>query len=82
MSHGIVTGYCQNALHCAAHLTEHADRTRAPRKGSDVTREIGVSAATRIDDKNHYGRFGRISLGVLLCLDAGRGEGLKCRAHS
>ena len=46
--HGIVTGYRQDALRCAAHLAEHGAS-----KGVGVARACGVRTATRIMADNH-----------------------------
>ena len=73
---GIVTGYRQEALRCAAHLAEHG-----PSKGSDVARAVQVSAATRIMADNHYGWFERVRTGVYRLTDQGA-DGLKHWAYS
>ena len=74
--HGIVTGYRQDALRCAAYLAEHGAS-----KGADVARGVGVKVATALMADNHYGWFERISRGVYGLTDAGR-EGLKHWAYS
>ncbi|EPX86763.1 DUF2161 domain-containing phosphodiesterase [Salipiger mucosus] len=74
--HGIVTGYRQDALRCAAHLAEHG-RSR----GRDVATATGVAAATRIMRDNHYGWFARVETGVYTLTEAGR-TGLTHWAYS
>ncbi|MDK3017446.1 DUF2161 domain-containing phosphodiesterase [Pseudodonghicola flavimaris] len=67
---GIVTGYRQDALRCAAYL---AGRETA--RGAEVAQETGVKAATRLMRDNHYGWFDRVATGVYALTPAGR-EGL------
>ncbi len=74
--HGIVTGYRQDALRCAAYLAENGAS-----KGAAVAKATAVSTATRIMADNHYGWFGRVSTGIYGLTDAGR-EGLKHWAYS
>ncbi|WP_424985357.1 DUF2161 domain-containing phosphodiesterase [Microbulbifer sp. S227A] len=74
--HGIVTGYRQDALRCAAYLAEHG-----PSKGAEVARATGVGAATRLMADNHYGWFERLSRGVYALSEAGS-EGLRHWAES
>jgi hypothetical protein len=74
--HGIVTGYRQDALRCAAYLAEHG-----PSKGAGVARETGVSVATSLMASNHYGWFERVERGVYDLTPAGS-EGLKHWAYS
>jgi len=74
--HGIVTGYRQDALRCAAYLAENGAA-----KGADVARGAGVTVATRLMASNHYGWFGRVSRGVYGLTDAGR-KGLTHWAYS
>lgn len=57
--HGLVTGYRQEALRCAAHLAE-----AGAEKGAVVARATGVRQATRIMADNHYGWFRRVERGV------------------
>ncbi|NNF24114.1 MAG: hypothetical protein HKN63_04825 [Rhodobacteraceae bacterium] len=64
--HGIVTGYRQDALRCAAHLAEHG-----PTKGAQVARATGVASATRLMADNHYGWFRRIETGIYALTDEG-----------
>ncbi|SNR47670.1 DUF2161 domain-containing phosphodiesterase [Puniceibacterium sediminis] len=66
--YGIVTGYRQDALNCAAHLAEHG-----PSKGAVVAKAVGVKVATRIMAENHYGWFTRVEKGIYALTDAGRG---------
>ncbi|SFD88944.1 DUF2161 domain-containing phosphodiesterase [Roseivivax sediminis] len=65
--HGLVTGYRQDALACAAHLAE-AGEARA----RDVAAATGVAGARRIMSDNHYGWFVRVSRGVYGISDTGR----------
>lgn len=65
--HGLVTGYRQEALRCAAYLAE-----TGPEKGALVARATGVAAATRIMADNHYGWFVRVERGVFGLSPAGR----------
>ncbi len=74
--HGIVTGYRQDALRCAAYLAENGAA-----KGADVARGAGVGVATSLMARNHYGWFERVSRGVYALTDAGS-EGLKHWAYS
>lgn len=74
--HGIVTGYRQDALRCAAYLAEHG-----PSKGAVVAKEAKAPPATRIMADNHYGWFERVSKGIYGLTDAGR-DGLKHWAYS
>ena len=57
--HGIVTGYRQDALRCAAFLAENG-----PTKGAEVAKATQTPTATRIMADNHYGWFDRVSRGV------------------
>lgn len=57
--HGLVTGYRQDALRCAAYLAEYGAA-----RGAAVARDTGVPTATRIMSDNHYGWFQRVSTGV------------------
>ncbi|BBU58702.1 hypothetical protein KU6B_49670 [Mameliella alba] len=74
--HGIVTGYRQDSLACAAHLAEHGAS-----RGRDVASATGVAMATRIMRDNHYGWFERQGKGVYALTETGR-EGLKHWAYS
>ncbi|MBK0328212.1 hypothetical protein I5535_13030 [Rhodobacteraceae bacterium F11138] len=74
--HGIVTGYRQDALRCAAYLAE-----QGPCKGAVVAQAVQVPHATRIMADNHYGWFQRVSRGVYALSGAGS-EGLKHWAYS
>ncbi len=74
--HGIVTGYRQDALRCAAYLARHGAA-----RGADVARATGVAVATGLMAKNHYGWFERVSRGVYRLTGAGS-DGLKHWAHS
>lgn len=74
--HGIVTGYRQDALRCAAFLA-----VTGPSKGADVARAAQVTTATRIMADNHYGWFERVRTGIYQLTDQGS-EGLKHWAYS
>ena len=74
--HGIVTGYRQDGLRCAAHLAEHGAS-----RGRDVVSATGVKEATRIMRDNHYGWFDKIGTGVYAVNAAGR-AGLTHWAYS
>lgn len=74
--HGIVTGYRQDALRCAAHLAENGAS-----RGREVAAATGVKAATRIMATNHYGWFERVATGVYALTGIGA-EGLKHWAYS
>ena len=65
--YGIVTGYRQDALRCAAHLAQHG-----PCKGAVVAKAVGVKPATRIMADNHYGWFERVEKGVYALSETGR----------
>ncbi|MEP2028401.1 MAG: DUF2161 family putative PD-(D/E)XK-type phosphodiesterase [Paracoccaceae bacterium] len=74
--HGIVTGYRQDALRCAAYLAE-----TGPSKGADVARAVKVEMATRIMADNHYGWFERVRTGIYQLTHEGS-AGLKHWAYS
>jgi len=74
--HGIVTGYRQDALRCAAWLAQNGAA-----KGADVARGAGVAVATTLMANNHYGWFERVARGVYGLTDAGS-QGLKHWAYS
>lgn len=63
---GIVTGYRQDALRCAAHLAG-----QGPSRGADVARATGVVQATRLMRENHYGWFDRVATGTYALTPAG-----------
>lgn len=65
--HGIVTGYRQDALRCAAFLAAHG-----PSRGRDVVAATGVKPATTLMRDNHYGWFEKIAKGVYGLTEAGR----------
>ncbi len=65
--YGIVTGYRQDALRCAAHLAQHG-----PSKGAMVAKAAGVKPATRIMAENHYGWFQRVETGIYDLTETGR----------
>lgn len=74
--YGIVTGYRQDALRCAAHLAEHG-----PTKGAHVATATGVKTATRLMADNHYGWFERVETGIYALTPTGE-DGLKHWAYS
>ncbi|MGH1413900.1 MAG: DUF2161 domain-containing phosphodiesterase [Pelagimonas sp.] len=74
--HGIVTGYRQDALKCAAMLAEVGAS-----RGKDVAKATGVTNATTIMRSNHYGWFNKVETGVYELSSAGV-EGLKHWAYS
>lgn len=74
--HGIVTGYRQDALRCAAFLAENG-----PSKGADVAHGAGVKVATTLMANNHYGWFERVARGVY-GLSKDGSKGLKHWAYS
>ena len=65
--HGLVTGYRQDALRCAAYLAEYGEA-----RGAAVARDTGVKVATRIMADNHYGWFRRVTPGVYALTGQGR----------
>ena len=56
---GLVTAYRQDALRCAACLSQ-----KGPTKGAIVARETAVPKATRIMADDHYGWFERVETGI------------------
>ncbi len=74
--HGIVTGYRQDALKCAAMLAEVGAS-----RGKDVAKATGVAKATTIMRSNHYGWFEKVETGVYALSEAGL-QGLKHWAYS
>lgn len=74
--HGIVTGYRQDALRCAAYLADNS-----PARGRDVAKATGVAGATGLMRINHYGWFEKVSTGVYALTPAGS-DGLKHWAYS
>ena len=65
---GIVTGYRQDALKCAAYLS-----ASGPARGADVARATGVVPATRIMADNHHGWFERVARGTFALTADGQG---------
>lgn len=65
--HGLVTGYRQDALRCAAYLAEYGAS-----KGAAVAKDTGVPVATRIMRDNHYGWFDKVEKGTYRLSDAGK----------
>ncbi len=65
--HGIVTGYRQDALKCAAYLAN-----AGAEKGAIVAKATGVPVATTIMRDNHYGWFKKVEKGVYALTKAGR----------
>ena len=64
---GLMTGYRQDALRCAAVLAAQGQA-----RGRDVAAASGVTVATRIMADNHYGWFARVTTGVYTLTEAGR----------
>ncbi|MEL6914023.1 MAG: DUF2161 family putative PD-(D/E)XK-type phosphodiesterase [Pseudomonadota bacterium] len=64
--HGIVTGYRQDALKCAAYLA-----TTGAEKGAIIAKATGVPQATTIMRDNHYGWFDRVETGIYALSPAG-----------
>lgn len=64
---GLMTGYRQDALRCAAVLAQ-----TGPARGRDVAAAAAVPTATRIMADNHYGWFARVATGVYTLTDQGR----------
>ncbi len=56
---GIITAYRQDALRCAAFLSEHG-----PSKGAVVAKATAVEKATRLMADDHYGWFERVEVGI------------------
>ena len=65
--HGIVTGYRQDALKCAAYLA-----TSGAEKGAIIAKATGVPKATTIMRNNHYGWFKKVEKGVYDLTNDGR----------
>ncbi|MEM6307286.1 MAG: DUF2161 family putative PD-(D/E)XK-type phosphodiesterase [Pseudomonadota bacterium] len=65
--HGLVTGYRQDAVKCAAYLAQSGAE-----KGSIVARATGVPQATTLMRDNHYGWFQRVEIGVYDLTAAGQ----------
>lgn len=65
--HGLVTGYRQDALKCAAYLA-----TSGAEKGAIIAKATGVPKATTIMRDNHYGWFAKVEKGVYDLTEAGR----------
>ena len=74
--HGLVTGYRQDALKCAAYLA-----TTGPEKGAVLARATGVPKATSIMRNNVYGWFEKLEKGIYGLTPQGR-QGLEDWAHS
>ncbi|MEM8591585.1 MAG: DUF2161 family putative PD-(D/E)XK-type phosphodiesterase [Pseudomonadota bacterium] len=65
--HGIVTGYRQDALKCAAYLA-----TSGAERGAIIAKATGVTKATTIMRDNHYGWFEKVEKGVYDLTASGR----------
>ena len=63
---GLITAYRQDALRCAAALSD------GPLPGREVAKAAGVGTATRIMADNHYGWFERVARGVYALTETGR----------
>ncbi|MCG7622849.1 DUF2161 domain-containing phosphodiesterase [Epibacterium sp. Ofav1-8] len=66
---GIVTGYRQDALICAAYLAEHGAA-----RGAEIARATGISRATQVMYSNHYGWFERAGQGIYTLTETGATE--------
>jgi hypothetical protein len=64
---GLMTGYRQDALRCAAVLAQ-----TGPARGRDVAAAAGVAQATRLMADNHYGWFTRVATGIYTLTEQGR----------
>ena len=64
--HGLVTGYRQDALKCAAYLA-HA----GAEKGAIVAKATGVPSATSLMRNNVYGWFRKVETGVYMLTPVG-----------
>jgi len=62
----IMTGYRQEAMRIAVHLSENG-----PCKGAAVALAVEVTGATRLMADNHYGWFYRVAQGIYTLSDAG-----------
>ncbi|WP_407495580.1 DUF2161 domain-containing phosphodiesterase [Pseudooceanicola sp. MF1-13] len=65
----LVTAYRQDALRCAAFLSEHG-----PTRGAEVAKSVGVPNATTIMRDDHYGWFEKVERGVYVLTPKGRDE--------
>ncbi|CUH78263.1 hypothetical protein TRM7557_01798 [Tritonibacter multivorans] len=63
---GLITGYRDDALKCAAYLAREGAS-----KGADVARATGVVKATTLMRDNHYGWFDKVDTGVYALGTAG-----------
>ncbi|WP_175582262.1 DUF2161 domain-containing phosphodiesterase [Phaeobacter sp. HF9A] len=66
---GLMTGYRQDALTCAAYLSKHG-----PAPGAEIARATGVTRATQVMYSNHYGWFERATKGVYTLTEKGACE--------
>jgi hypothetical protein len=66
---GLITGYRQDALKCAAFLAENGAS-----KGAQVAAATTVKTATTIMRDNHYGWFQRLTTGVYELSQQGQNE--------
>ncbi len=66
----LVTAYRQDALRCAAYLSEHG-----PTKGANVKKATGVDRATTLMRDDHYGWFEKVEKGIYALTPKGA-EGL------
>ncbi|TNJ48479.1 hypothetical protein FGE21_00595 [Phaeobacter sp. B1627] len=66
---GLMTGYRQDALACAAYLA-----SAGPSRGAEVARSTGVTRATQVMYSNHYGWFERLGKGAYGITAAGEAD--------
>lgn len=63
---GLVTGYRQDALICAAFLAAYG-----PSRGATIAKATGISRATQVMYSNHYGWFARGEKGLYTLTETG-----------
>ncbi len=66
---GLVTGYRQDALICAAYLAQHG-----PSRGAQIAKATGITRATQVMYSNHYGWFERAEKGLYTLTETGAQE--------
>ena len=69
ISHGLITGYRQDAIKCANYLGHGGAE-----KGALVAKATGVKTATAIMRDNHYGWFLKVKTGIYDLTEDGRKE--------
>ncbi len=68
---GLVTGYRQDALICAAYLAAHG-----PSRGAEIAKATGIARATQVMYSNHYGWFARAEKGLYTLTETGESDRL------